>query len=81
MTAAGASGAIAHRYPATDFGGKPKAPALAAALQALITAQPHVLPAVALDAAAAEPVAAAAADSDASDDEDTEDEESQAAIR
>ena len=45
-------------------------PALAAALQALITARPQVLPVVALKAAAAAPVAAAAADSDASDDED-----------
>ena len=73
--------AYASRHLATSLDGKLKVPALAAALQALITAQSQVLPAVALEAAAAAPVAAAAADSDASDDEDTEDEESQAAIR
>ena len=40
--------AIAHRYLATDLDGKLKVPALAAALQALITARPHALPAMAL---------------------------------
>ena len=62
--------AIAHLYLASDPDAKLKAPAPVAALQAPIIARPHMRPAVALEAAAAAPLAAAAADSDANGDRD-----------
>jgi hypothetical protein len=49
--------AIAKRYLAMDFDAKLKKPALVLALQALMTAREHVLPAVVLEAGAAAAVA------------------------